>query len=302
MPRKPFVRHSRAYQFFTEALWKTRTFLELGVVGIDQELDKMIKPIIAKFDDVKGVRGRIPKTHKPLIESSSLEGGGVALNLDLRSAFTLKQYIQSLRTKYDHLRYFFYGNLAVSLWAAFETYNALLFEQLLRERPEMLKSSESITIREVLDNQSELTDFLIERQLEAIGHLKLKEMIEHYKKRYGIVIPEARIKQLENYYLVRNLIAHKHGLVRGRQRPKLSAEVHLVGDEVRLSKTFVVRMATTFEGTVQAIERSVAEKYFARRANPSIERAATDKAVTRRPKGFLGPLLSASDIITPEHS
>lgn len=236
--------------------------IDFGVVGIDAELEKKIQPILAKFETVKGIRGRRPKDHKPLFKKTNEASGEMTFEVDIRSAALIKKAIEAYYKRHDDLRYYFYGNLAVSLWAAFETYNAVVFEELFRRRPEMLKSSEQITVKEAVENSSDVIEFLIERQLENIGHFKLKEIAEYYKKKTGIEISDARYKRLDVYYLVRNLIAHKNGVLRPRQKIKVSKDIYVVGDEVRVSRTFLLRMANLIESTVKFLEANVSEKYF----------------------------------------
>ena len=153
----------------------------------------------------------------------------------------------------------------------------MLFDQLYRERPELLKSSELITIKEAVENRDALLEFLIERQLENIGHLKLRDVIDYYKKRLGIELTEARSKRLETYYFLRNVIAHKTGLVRPTQKVKMSSDFNVIGNEIRVSKTFLLRllrMASLVESTVKSLEVQVIRKFYDKRSNPSRMRPA----------------------------
>lgn len=262
MPRKPFHGQSKAYKNFTNDLWKVRQLIQFGVVGIDKELEEKIQPLLDKFSDVKGVRGKHPKGHKPQIKKTAETDGELTLEIDGRSAALIKKAMESYYKRHHELRYFFYANLAVTLWASFETYTALLFEQLFRHRPEMLKSSEQISVQDAIENSSDILEFLIERQAENIGHLKLKDVVDFYRKKTGIEISAARMKRLELYYLVRNLVAHKNGILRPRQKLKASKDLRIVGDQVRVSRTFLLRMASLIESTVKQIEGNVCEKYF----------------------------------------
>jgi len=158
-----------------------------------------------------------------------------------------------------------------------ETYNATLFEQLYRERPELLKSSEQLSVKDAIENREALLDFLIERQLESIGHLKLRDIVDYYKKRLGIELTEARIKQLETFYFLRNVVAHKTGRVRPLQRLKASADFYIVGDEIRVSRSFLMRMSKLIESSVRSIERQVIAKFYKQAPNPSIERTRPGK-------------------------
>lgn len=243
--------------------------IDLGVVGIDDKLNNTIHPLSKKFESIKGRPGPIPKNYSPDIKSSRppdfQDKDSITFEMDERSAFILKGVIESHKKKHNELKYFFYANLATSLWASFETYNTVLFEQIFKEKPEILKSSEQITIKEAIENKENIVDFLAERQLDIIGHFKLKEIVEYYKKRTGIDISNAHIRRLEKYYLLRNLIAHKNGLVREKQKIKVQEDLRIVGDEIRISKTFLLRMAATLDSTVRNIEVMAIKKYFPRK-------------------------------------
>jgi hypothetical protein len=254
---------------FNRLMWRIRSLVELGTIGIDQELEKKIDPLLGKFSEVKGVRGRKPKNHKPLMKQSRTDDGNISMELDERSAFALKTILEKSRKDHDDLRFFHYANLTVAIWAAFETYNSALFEQLYRERPELLKSSEQISVKEAVENKDAVLEFLIERQLEVIGHFKLRDMAEYYRKRIGVALTEPRLKQLDIYYFLRNVIAHKTGLIRATQRVTASADFRVVGEEIRVSKAFLLRMAALIESSVRQVEGQVIKKFYPNRAKNS---------------------------------
>jgi len=261
MPTK-FQGRTKAYGQFTNLLWRTRSLIDLGTVGIDLELKQNIDPLLAKLVNVKGISGKPPKSYEASLKSTKLENEGIQLEMDLRSAYQLKRIMENFRKDHDELRYFHYANLTVALWAAFESYNATLLEQLYRERPELLKSSEQIQIKDAIDHRTSILDFLIERQLEIIGHSKLKDILEYYRKRLGIEVSDVRVKKLEKYYFLRNVVAHKTGLVRPTQKLKTQGDFYVVGEEIRISKTFLLRMATLIESTVRFIESKVIEQFY----------------------------------------
>jgi hypothetical protein len=264
MSRKSVKGQSKAYINFLNDLWKFRQLVQFGVVGIDKELENRLQPLLNRFAHVKGIRGRRPKAHEPQIKKTKEDAETMTFEMDARSAALLKKSVEENYKRHDELRYFFYANLAVTLWATFETYNALLFEELFRHRPSMLKSSEQITIQDAIENRTDILEFLIERQAENIGHLKLMDITDYYKKKTGIEIPATKVKRLELYYLVRNLVAHKNGILRPRQKIKASEDLRIVGDQVRISRTFLLRMASVIESTVNFIEGQACAKYFAK--------------------------------------
>jgi hypothetical protein len=262
MQRRQFEGATKAYSTFGRSMWRIRQLVDLGTVGIDQQLEKEIDPLVAKFADVKGIRGRKPKDHEPVVKQAPAADGKISMSVDARSAFLIKVGLKTLRKAHDELRYFHYANLAVAIWAAFETYHSTLFEQIYRDQPDLLKSSEQISVKDAVAHKDSVLDFLIERQLEVIGHYKLADMLDYYRKRTGIETTSVRVKRLEGYYFLRNVIAHKTGLVRPAQRVKASVDFRVVGDQIRVSKAFLLEMAAFIDASVRQLEAQVKKKFY----------------------------------------
>lgn len=262
--RRTYWGKSRAYPQFVEAIQRVRITLELGAIGIDKELEEKVKPITGKFSEVAGIRGRVPKDYRSSVRTERIDGGVFSIEMDPRSAFEFRQFLERYEKWHDELRYFLYGSLVVAAWAAFETYSATLFENLYRERPELLKSAEQLSVKDVVEHRDDVLSFLIERQLEGIGRLNLNDLLAYWDKRLNIKTPELHRKRLALYYLLRNLIAHKTGRVRPLQRAQLPAGLNVVRDEVRVSKTFLLDMLAHVETAVTHLERRVASKFYAK--------------------------------------
>lgn len=93
MSRAKFQGKTKAYHQFADILWRSRTLVDLGVVGIDMKLEEQINPLIEKFSDVHGIRGRRPKEHQPHVKSKKGDGESIHLEFDQRTAFHVKQAI-----------------------------------------------------------------------------------------------------------------------------------------------------------------------------------------------------------------
>jgi hypothetical protein len=256
---------SKAYPQFVNTLWRIRSMVDFGVIGIEKDLAEKIDPVVSKFSGIKGIAGRAPKKHESKIQLQKTDQDTFQLTLDARSAFLVRQVLTNLRKKHNELQYFHYSTLVVSTWAAFETYSATLFEQLYSDHPDLLKSSEQIAIKDTVEHRGNILNYLIERQLESIGHMNLSALLEYWKKRLGIELPSTTVKHLELCYFLRNVIAHKTGLIRPTQKLKLSNELRIVAGEIRVSRTFLVKMITRIEGTVMFLERRAARKFFSDR-------------------------------------
>lgn len=251
-----------AFKRFSNSIWNIRRLLELGVVGIDAKLEKSYGTLLEKFKDAKGVPGPRPKNYQPDISTKRLEDGGISMTLDLRTANLVKMAIEMDRRRHDDLRYFLYSNICVSVWAAFETYSQMLFEEILKKRPEMLKSKEQITVESVVSNGAGIIEYLIERQVEAIGHFKVSDLLGYYKSKINYSPSHVVVGKINDYYFIRNVIAHKSGIVRKSQLDKLPKGVKCVGDEIQISEAFLKSMIKVMVGVSTAIEKIVEKKFY----------------------------------------
>ena len=140
------------------------------MIGISQR-------IFQKFSRIKAKPGPRPKNHEPDIKVRKTEDGNIELRMDARTAAAVKTVVEHTRAQRLPLRFHFYAIVAVSMWATFETYLAMLLEELYRKKPELLKSQEVVTTADVIDSRNSVLDFLIERQLDR-GSLYSKRTAE----------------------------------------------------------------------------------------------------------------------------
>lgn len=259
--KRKYQGKTKAYLRFNESLWRTSELLDASVHGLTEK-QKSFDAILAKFDKLKPIRGPIPKGHKPTISHSRLKSGSIRLVIDDRTASHLKKVLELSISKRQTLRFHLYSILAVSIWGAFETYVTMLLEELYQKRPELLKSSEPITQAEAIDNREDVISFIAERQLEKVGHFTLVDTIEYLQKRLGTTVPSARRARLEEFYLVRNIIAHNTGLPRPRLLNSLPKELSVSKGELRVTKEYLKGMVNVIRASVIKIERQIDKKFF----------------------------------------
>ncbi len=259
---KKYIGRTLAYKRFHSAIWKTQSLLQLGVVGIDEKVQKDYSILLKKFEHVKGIPGPKPKNYTPQVESKKTDDGHVELSVDPRTALFIKKAIEADKKRHDELRFFLYSNIFVSVWGAFETYNQMLFEELLLKKPEMLKSKETIPLEDIIQYREKIVEHLVERQIEIIGHFKIDELTAYYKKKVNLNLDKVQLEKIKEYYLVRNIIAHKSGIVRSSQIPKLPAGIKVVGDEIQIPEPYLNRMIESIEKTVTEIEKHINCKFY----------------------------------------
>ncbi|MFM5619798.1 hypothetical protein ACET62_07220 [Aeromonas veronii] len=262
MPVNIYAGKTLGYRRFKDAMWKTENLLELGVVGINRKVDGDFGTLIEKFGDVKGIPGPTPKSYKPKITKNKTDDGLIELELDDRSAIFIKKILENDQQRHDKLRFFLYSNILVSVWGAFETYIQMLFEELLTKKPEMLKSKETILLEDIISNKENIIGYLVERQIEAIGHFKVEELISYLKKKLNFTLTPTETNHIKEVYFIRNIIAHKSGIVRSSQTSKIPKGIKVKSNELEISITYLKRAIKLIEKVSMSIEETVEAKFY----------------------------------------
>ena len=176
-PKKEFVGKTKAYARFKQHYWRTEQLLGAGISGLE-ESRKPLEDLLGKFTDVKAPRGRRPRDYEPSIESTRSDADDrITLSIDDRSAALLKKIVAWELGKHKDLNYHYFSILAVSIWGSYETYVYMLFEELFKKQPRMLKTDESISYADAFEHKNDIVQYLSERSLEKIGHFTLKESL-----------------------------------------------------------------------------------------------------------------------------
>lgn len=262
LPKRVFHGRSSAYRNFSDNMWKTKLLLDVGLSGLTEKL-KELDTLLEKVKDAKGTPGPMPRNYEPLIERKELrDKGKVEISMDMRSAWIIRRTLEKSRAKHTALRFHFYSILTVSIWGAFETYLVTLFEELYKRKPEILKSEESLTFRDALDYRENIVELLIEKQLDKIGHLNLKEMLKYLNDKINFNFSVAKQQSLSDYYLIRNIIAHNSGIVQSSIHAKLPNSIVVKGGQLQITKAFLEGMLKNMESNVRDIEKFISAKFY----------------------------------------
>jgi len=258
--------HSNAYRRFKVTMQRTRELMTAGSFGIDKEVKKA-NNILEKFNDLKGKPGRVPKDYKQQFEikENEQEKKGeetkYVINMDDRTALLLRDAIMFAKNNKIELNNHLYSIMLVYAWGSFETYLLMLFEELFEKNPNMLKSSELISYKEVIENERDIFQHLINKELEKIGHFSLDKYLDYLKKKLNLVFPTNTIERLNSIYLLRNIIAHNTGIVNKFYLDKIPKGVRVRNNEILLSKTFIEKTLSLINTTTSKTERFVIEKF-----------------------------------------
>jgi hypothetical protein len=252
---------TKAFKRFQIVITRTNQLLKATTIGIANELEKS-KPILEKFSDVKMPRGRVPQNYEPQLKlEKNPDEDTFTLEIDDRSAAFLKKAVEYGRKGTDELRFHHNSIMLVYLWGSFETYIFMLFEELFSKKPEMLKSSESISYKTAIENQKNIIDYLIQNELERIGHFSLDEYLKYLERKINLIFPKDIQDRLRKVYLIRNIVAHNTGIVASALKKHLPKSVKVNDNELRISATFIENEIKFIKAIVSQIEKNVNMKF-----------------------------------------
>lgn len=171
------------------------------------------------------------------------------------------------------LRFHFYAILAASMWAALETYISMLFGELYVTRPELLKSSQTITFADAIDHEAEIRAFLAARQLSDLGHFTPDQLFVYMNDRLKISVPDDKRESLKAHYLVRNIVSHATGIIRPNQIGQLPNGIAVSKNEMRVSRKYLRQLALDIDAVVVFTEKAVVRKFYKKTAKTPRKRA-----------------------------
>ena len=259
--RRRYVGRTRAYRRLLLNQQRTRMLLELGIVGLEATLGKLT-PVKQQLSAARAPTGRRPKGDQGEVSVTRSEDGGVSLTLDAWTASALRRLVGTAQREQREMRFHQYAVLAVHTWGTYETYLTMLLEELFERRPQLLSSSETITLQEAIEHRADVVAYLASRQLERVGRLSFGETTKYLRERLNYSMSATSERQLGAYYLVRNIVAHNTGRLRSGQAKALPTGVSGADDELRVTKAGLVRMLDAIAKTARSIERHVEQKFF----------------------------------------
>jgi hypothetical protein len=255
-------RESRAYLRFKLIIGRTTLIQEKGVAGIDLDL-KLFNKGLELVKDVKGIPGRRTKDYKPELKVTKNGKGEVtSLEMDLRSAYMLKNIIAKVSKNTEDIKNILYSILITYLWSAFETYLTMLLREIFEKRIELLKSSESITKQAVIENITDIAEYLIEAEIDKIEHFTLNNSLSYLESRINFKYSQSMIDFLSDLYLLRNIVAHNTGIIKLKKRTKLNRKIKIIDNEIVISKTYFLFALTKMRACIDLLEKHVQEKFF----------------------------------------
>ncbi|MEZ4882931.1 MAG: hypothetical protein R2775_11285 [Flavobacteriaceae bacterium] len=255
------MKNTKAFHRFTIHSSRTERLIKLGGIGIDQEKEQL-EEILFKFRNVKGKPGKIPADFEPEISvENDKDEKTLELTVDERTAFVLKQALEFTRSSTEELHNHLFSIYLVYMWGAFETYILMMFEELFEKKPEMLQTNEKISYSDLIKNKSDVLGFVIDNELEKIGHFSLDKYVAYLDDKINYKITKANNTKLEQIYLLRNIVAHNTGIVSNRLKSKIPKALKVKEGELFITKKYLETEMKTIVKIVTDIENHVQKKF-----------------------------------------
>jgi hypothetical protein len=249
-----------AFKRFKLLIRRTNSLIEVCQKGIDHKI-KISESIVNKLN-VKGIPGKFPKGYKSDVQVTKKHpDGSISLAMDDRSAHLIKKAMLDAKKITEELNNHLYSIMLAYVWGSFETYLIMLFEQLYKNKPEMLKSSTTISFKDVIENEKNIINYVLDKELESIGHFSIENYLDYLNRKINLAFTDSVQNHLRQTYLLRNIISHNTGIVNNRLKNKIPAGIKIKNNELLLSVTYLKKEISFISSTVNKIERHVTKKF-----------------------------------------
>lgn len=145
------------------------------------------------------------------------------------------------------------------------TYLTQLITIVLQANPEMLKSSETITLQELLSHESleQVIHHVVERKVNELSYKGIRDLYDYLKQRYGIdLFKDAEdLETTAKYVEMRNVITHNRGIINQQFIKRLKEKMDYIGQHVSVIEGNPMELIAHFLLRVLDLDSRVAEKF-----------------------------------------
>jgi hypothetical protein len=147
---------------------------------------------------------------------------------------------------------------------SFLRYLVDILSEILKSRPDALKSSEKVDIEDVLrcSSMEDVIHFLAERKVNALSYKSVAEVLDYFTKNLGLAVL-TNTQERDNLILaveVRNLFTHNDGVINERFRNKAPGGPYPLKHRLSNSGAWV-RLGVSFAYLVFDIDVAAATKF-----------------------------------------
>lgn len=163
-----------------------------------------------------------------------------------------------------------YPNMAfrmsfVYLIALFDAFLSDIFEAVVRNRPEMLRSKKQITYEKALEFSSveDLVKYLAKRELNELSYRSIKDQADYYNDRFGLALADSgvSIDTLAELRATRNLLVHNNGIVNDIYLEQIPITTYMVGDSVVVDSAYFGLAIQRLDKVVTFVALKLTEKH-----------------------------------------
>lgn len=144
------------------------------------------------------------------------------------------------------------------------TYLSSLLHEVFVRKPELLRSSEKIEVREVLERESldDMVRLLAERKVQSLAYQSFSEVSAYFAEQLGVVLfHEADLPIVVEAIETRNISAHSGCIINSRYLARTRRDVELAGSLRKLSLGEVEELAILLGRAVSRVDKYVGNKF-----------------------------------------
>lgn len=174
---------------------------------------------------------------------------------------TVTWAIATANQQQDRLPFYLHSVLLIALWSAFESYLQSILGQIYLQNNSELASDKLVSIRELVEHSGTVTDFLIEKELDAFGHLSLDKMINYIKGRLKYDFSGPELALLKELYLLRNIAAHNSGFIRPSQQSLLPTLIKVHQNQIEIPEKYLKEAIQKTTAIVKRMDTYMVRKW-----------------------------------------
>jgi hypothetical protein len=149
--------------------------------------------------------------------------------------------------------------------ALFDAYLSDIFETVVRNRPEILRSKKQLTYEKALEFSSieDLVNYLAKRELHELSYKSIKDQMDYYRDRFGLAISDCgvSIEALSELRARRNLFVHNNGIVNHIYLELVPTAAYAPGDPISVDSAYFENAVRNLGIVASFVTAALKEKY-----------------------------------------
>lgn len=152
--------------------------------------------------------------------------------------------------------------------------SGLLFD-IFTQRPETLKSSETITLETVLshDNMDDLIRAVAQRKVESLSYQSFEDLVAYFTEHFGLALfPQPQAASVAEAVETRNISVHNRCIINERYVKKTSAPKSVIGSRRELSMEGLATLVPLLANGVRKLDGQARKKLKLRGTRFDVEK------------------------------